>query len=103
MNTSRLYHSANRPRESPCWRGVNSQAPRMSSGRTSMPPTLPKRGGSEDLGEEGLSPLVLRVGQHVPGVARLDDHSAVHEDEGVTHLTSEAHLVGDHDHRHAVV
>ena len=35
------------------------------------------------------------------GVARLDDHAAVHEDQRVADLAGEADLVGHHDHRHA--
>jgi len=29
---------------------------------------------------------VLGIGEHLSGIARLDDHAAVHEDEGVADL-----------------
>src|SRR5262245_46226040 len=57
----------------------------------------------EDLAQEGLRPFVLWVGDHVAGGALLDHHAAVHEDQCVAHLSGEAHLVGDHDHGHAVL
>ena len=46
---------------------------------------------------------MLRVRQHLARVAGLDHHAVVHEDERVTDLAGEAHLVGDDDHRHAVL
>ena len=33
----------------------------------------------------------------------LDDLTIGHEDHAVTHLTGEAHLMGDADHRHALM
>ena len=38
---------------------------------------------------------MLRVGQHVARVARLDHHTAVHEDQAVTHEMGFAREVGD--------
>ena len=37
------------------------------------------------------------------GRALLDDDAGIHEDDAVGDLAGEAHLVGDHDHRHAAL
>src|SRR5690606_4828633 len=50
--------------------------------------------------QEVPSPLVLRVREHLAGVALLDDDPAVHEDEAVADLAREAHLVRHDEHRH---
>src|SRR5690606_7873953 len=57
---------------------------------------------SQHLGEERPGPLVLRVGEHLPGWPGLEDPPSVHEHQRVADLPREADLVGDHDHRHAV-
>src|SRR5687768_1878766 len=46
---------------------------------------------------------MLGFGQHLTGMPRLDDHTAVHEDECVADLAGEADLVRDHNHGHAVL
>src|SRR4051794_7221954 len=55
----------------------------------------------QHLRQEGPGAFVLRVGEHLLRVPGLHHDAVVHEDEGVAHLPGEAHLVRDHDHRHA--
>ena len=63
----------------------------------------PARGnfGLKHLGEELPGPLVLRIGDHLPGLPGLEDEAVGHEQERVTDLPGEPDLVGHHDHRHA--
>src|ERR1700694_4481181 len=56
---------------------------------------------SEDFREEGLRALLLMVPQQLSGLPGLDDDPSVHKDQGVADLAGKAHLVSDHDHRHA--
>ena len=55
----------------------------------------------EDLTQEQLGAVVLRVGEEVFWGAVLDNGSIVKEQNTVGNLTGETHLVGDDDHRHA--
>src|SRR3954470_1346609 len=57
--------------------------------------------GSEDAGQEGLRPFVLRGVEHLLGRAGLDDAAVVHEHDPVGHPAGEADLVGDDEHRRA--
>src|SRR4249919_1577609 len=50
--------------------------------------------------EEALGPLLARCVEHLRRWALLDDHPVVHEHHMVCNVAREAHLVGDHDHRH---
>ena len=71
--------------------------PWLSCERSSTTATLRARGfvsrrgnayhALEDLGEERLSALVLGVGKHLARVARLHNHTAVHQHERVGDLT----------------
>ena len=49
----------------------------------------------EDLRQEQLGALRLRVGEELLGRALLDDLAAVHEDDAVGDRAGKAHLVGD--------
>ena len=51
--------------------------------------------------QEVLRAVALGVIEHLIGRALLDDNAAVHEDDAIGHVAGEAHLVRDHDHRHA--
>src|SRR3954451_22015061 len=95
--TDPLNHSRKTPRGSGNCRGVNSQAPGILSSRTSTSARL------EDLAEEGLSALLLWRCDDLRRIPALDDDAAVHEHEGVRDLAGEPDLVGDDDHRHAVL
>src|SRR5258708_3863609 len=55
----------------------------------------------QDLAEERLGALVLRVGEERLGLVLLDDLTTIHEDHAVGHGAGEAHFVGDADHGHA--
>src|SRR5579885_1155867 len=56
----------------------------------------------KDLGEEGARPRLGRAGEELLGRPFLDDLPVVHHHHAIGHLAGEAHLVGDHDHRHAL-
>jgi hypothetical protein len=56
----------------------------------------------QDLRQEVLGPVGARVGEEGLRGRRLDDPAGVHEDDAVGGAPGEPHLVGDHDHRHAV-
>src|SRR5437899_2826656 len=58
--------------------------------------------GSEDLIEKSPGALFARAAEERLRVAGLHDHALVHEDDAVGDLAGEAHLVGDHDHGHAL-
>src|SRR5450432_1454061 len=55
----------------------------------------------EDLAEEELGALALRIGEELLRRRHLDDLAAIHEDHAIGDGAGEAHLVGDADHRHA--
>src|SRR6478735_3102825 len=57
----------------------------------------------EDLAEEVLGARALRRGEELLGRGDLDDLAVGHEDHPVGRLAREAHLVGDDDHRHALL
>jgi len=44
---------------------------------------------------------MLRAGDHLARLPRLQDDSLVHEQERVAHLSGETDLMGHDDHRHA--
>src|SRR5437899_1967192 len=54
----------------------------------------------QDLGEEQLGPLGAGRPEELLLRLVLDDLSLVHEDHPVGDTAGEAHLVGDHHHRH---
>ena len=57
----------------------------------------------EDLAEEVLGAVALRVGEELLGRADLDDLAVGHEHDAVGGLAGKAHLVGHDDHRHALL
>src|SRR5262245_23155882 len=57
----------------------------------------------EDLAQEVLGPVALRVGEELLGGVLLDDGAVGHEQHPVGRRTREAHLVGDDDHGHALL
>src|SRR4051812_29347712 len=57
----------------------------------------------QDLAQEQLRALVLRVAEELVGRVHLDDLAVVHEDHAVRDLAREAHLVGDAQHGHALL
>src|SRR4051794_34081762 len=81
---------------------VGDARARATDGRRAGAPSERGMGPSEDAGQEGAGPLVLRCVEHLFRGAALDDAAAVHEDHLVGGLAGEADLVGDHDHRRAV-
>src|SRR6266511_2584274 len=60
----------------------------------------PSPPSGENRAQERPSPLISRVLDQLAGEALLDDPALVHEDDAVSDLAREAHLVGDYDHRH---
>src|SRR5690606_27394310 len=58
------------------------------------PPLLPGR-SVQNLAQEQLGPIVLRVLEERVRLVLLDDFATVHEDDAVGDLAREAHLVGD--------
>src|SRR5918999_3964178 len=72
------------------------------SARVALPGDL-GGGGIEQPGEEGACALVARGSDHLLRRALLEDHAVVDERHAVGDLAGEAHLVGDHDHRHPVL
>jgi len=69
---------------------------------SSLRPVNARLSVRQDLAEEELSPLALRVLEELRGRVALDDFAGVHEDDRVGDRAREAHLVGDHDHGHAL-
>src|SRR5699024_11752759 len=57
---------------------------------------------SQHRGEEALQALGLRVVDELARGAAVDDAALVHEHHLVGDLAGEAHLMGHHDHGHAV-
>src|SRR6478609_3912635 len=57
----------------------------------------------EDLAEEVLGTVRARVGEELLRGVLLDDRAVGHEDDPVGGGAGEAHLVGDDDHRHALL
>ena len=55
----------------------------------------------QDLAQEELGTVGLRIGEEGFGLVLLDDLSAVHEDHPVGHGPRETHFVGDAEHGHA--
>src|SRR5206468_974805 len=53
--------------------------------------------------EELAGALVGRAAEDGRGGALLEDLAAVHEEHAVAGVARERHLVGHHDHRHALV
>ncbi len=91
-------HRHHRRRRRPRWRAGASSLERRRVGPGPLlnrpAPTAPRRG------RPGCG-----LGRGWPGPRRitgLADDTAVHEDQLIAHLAGEAHLVGDHDHRHPV-
>ena len=54
----------------------------------------------QDLGQEILESVALRVVEDLVRAALLDDLSIFHENNTVAHFTGKAHLVGNADHGH---
>src|SRR5690606_29611072 len=67
---------------------------RIASGRST-------RQALENLRQEQLRARVLGVLEEVLRRALLDNPSLIEEQHAIRHFASEAHLVRDHDHRHA--
>src|SRR6478672_3718920 len=57
----------------------------------------------EDLAEEVLGPVRGRVREELLGGVLLDDRAVGHEHDAVRGGAGKAHLVGDDDHRHALL
>ncbi len=57
----------------------------------------------QNLTEELFGSFGLRLCEERLWVGHLDDAAVLHESHPVADLAGESHLVGDHDHRHAVV
>src|SRR3954452_4294978 len=57
----------------------------------------------QQLGQEVLGPAALGVGEEFLGGRVLDDLAVSHEYNAVGGLAGETHLVGDHDHGHALL
>jgi hypothetical protein len=57
---------------------------------------------SQNLAQEQLGPLVLRMVEERLGLIHLDDLAGVHQDHPVCDLTGKCHLVAHHQHGHAV-
>ena len=57
----------------------------------------------QDLAEEQLGTVVLRIAEEIFRVVFLDDLTFIHEDDAVGHLAGKAHLMRNHDHSHAVL
>ena len=65
-------------------------------GRDWNEPAPASSNNSENLGEELLGAILLRIIDHVGGSTRLDDHAAVHEDHLIGDLSGKPDLVSDH-------
>src|SRR6478752_1031771 len=57
----------------------------------------------QQLGQKILGPAALGIGEEFLGGRVLDDLAVGHEHDAVGGLAGEAHLVGDHDHGHALL
>src|SRR6478609_5772962 len=57
----------------------------------------------QQLGQEILGPAALGVGEEFLGGCVLDDQAIGHEHDAIGGLAGEAHLVGDHNHGHALL
>src|SRR5690625_1409312 len=57
----------------------------------------------QDLGQEGLGAVAGGVGEELLGVTLLDDLALIHVGHAIADLAGEAHLVGDHEHRHPLL
>ena len=87
-----------------------SSAPSPSTGATSratdrLPrarPARPRSPGQSTLERNAWVRWCWGEVSTCPGIPALDHDAVVHEYQGVPHLAGEAHLVGDHDHGHAV-
>src|SRR5690625_657704 len=103
------------PREGPS-PVSEEQAARAVSGRAAAAATRARRPGrkvvrvmwdsisvGQDLGQEGLGAVAGGVGEELLGITLLDDLAVVHVDHAVADLAGEAHLVGDHEHRHPLL
>src|SRR5690606_9914529 len=65
--------------------------------------TVPRWGlVGQDFAEEVLGAGGFRVGEEVVGGGVLDDLAVGHEHDAVGGFAREPHLVGDHEHRHAL-
>src|SRR4029453_7873725 len=56
----------------------------------------------QDLAQEDFCSWALRVREERVRVRLLDDLTVIHENNPVRGLPREAHLVGDHEHRHTL-
>src|SRR5215813_15514204 len=56
----------------------------------------------EDLVEEGAAPVRSRPAEELRGGRVLHHAALVHEDDAVSYRAREAHLMGDHEHSHAL-
>ena len=79
---------------------VVSRQVRQRPGLEHASPGLVVR-SSQNLGEELLGSLRLRVIDHLGGSSGLDDDAAIHKDDLIGDLASKPNLVGDNRHRHA--
>src|ERR1700744_3440797 len=64
---------------------------------------VPDAGRARDPGQERLGPLLPRAAEPFGGAAGLHDVAVIHEDDLVSYLLGETHLVGNDDHGHAVI
>src|SRR4051794_22720233 len=90
--------------DSPCRRAIKCQAV-PSSDRASTAANGVLSGPisvRQYLRQEVLGPLTLRVVEELVGGGLLDELAVCHEYDTVGGVPREAHLVGHHDHRHAV-
>ena len=58
---------------------------------------------SKYLGQEVLQALALRMLKYILGRTFFNELTVSHEQHAVADLTGKAHLVGNDDHRHALV
>src|ERR1700712_2293458 len=56
----------------------------------------------EDLAEEVLGPIRFWIGEELFWCGFFDDRTVGHEDDALRRTAGEAHLMGDHHHRHAL-
>src|SRR6056297_3912283 len=80
---------------------------RPRAARGSMPlaarPVRSTMSVAEDLAEEQLGPIRLRIQEEFLGLVLFHDLALVHEDDPVRHLPGKAHLVGHAEHRHPLL
>src|ERR1043165_845491 len=84
-------------------RDVRSRPKAKAAARAHRPCRAVPSDRVRDATQKVLRPLLLRRAQQLARLALLDDLAAVDEDHPVRYLAREAHLVRDHDHRHAIV